>query len=1705
MKDIVGDYRERFRLQRKALRRYTALLLALAMITTLFVNWQLHSDGIAATAQYQCNQEEHTHTADCYTKVLVCGYEEGQPEDWNATFDDSASLDESIGVDAEDDGIALFSAEPEYIYVPHEHTDDCYQEVKTLTCLEEEHVHGDDCFDPEDGSLICEQFEHVHDDSCYTTDYELVCGLEDGELVEELNPAYTAVAAFEAPVAAKPVVVSPVIEAPIHYHTDDCYEEVLTCGLEEHHHTVNCLADPLADVEDESEWLAKTSTSLSGDWSADLLTVAQSQLGYTQSEKNFEVDADDGQTVRHYTRYGEWYGNPYGEWDVMFLSYCLNYAGIPQSAIPQRAGVLALRSDLRGAGYLMDPQSIPAAQQDAIALCDEGLPEEESFADADADDLGFADSASSFCSIQPGDIVFYNTMVTETVAVDDTPAVVEDDSPDADIALLSLDPVETEPQTEQRTVTYETVGIVSDVDEDAGTLSVISGNVDGKVDSVQVNISQLTGLISLAAVQEEESFRAAEDPVELYTMTPGGTITGVTVTVNKKDVTGTPFDMTAGDTLTLDYSYSIPAGTIKKNGNHTLTYHLPDGIYLSTPVTDRAILQNDKPVGTLSVTKDGEVTLVFNDSFDVSQPFDGTFGFEAKVTTDTIGDGGKIEFPGGTVITVYDKTNLSLSKKANGFEEKNGKVYAKYTVTVSSKNGWKDSITIHDELDNSNAASGLNGKYVSDSFVLKGPDGELKKYNLTIDGAGSSFEIKDLPELAAGQKYTLTYEVEITNKSTDGSGKFYNTAWVQEDDKHETPATHSKYIEKSSQYDSEDGYIYWTVTVYNPDGGDLNNTTLTDTIQTNGATIVGDITVTAKSKTSDTGTLFDTVSSANGANTFTYTFSKTAIDKLYTFTYKTTVPEGQTSVENHAEVKRGDDTYSADDTCKVTKRDWSFTKTAPDSLTETGTDDLYTGKWSVSTPVPAEWNSYTFTDTIKKPQTGDHYGIADELDKEIRKNLRFTCTDNTVLTATEANIDVQITYYTSEGAKSGTEITLPNSTAHVQSFKIKLTNNYSGEPPIKSLSIDGYHTYINVSGISEGDAVDFINKAGGKDAKYTYTKTKPTPTLSKGVSTSDLGSKKIGNYDDSLTTDYNREKDNYIYYQLTLKVEDWASFSANSSVTVTDTPDSRVVPDNTNNKSFYAVFKTGDTKVTQKLSNYNLSDNFSWSVDDGKITFSLANLKNLSAEDAANVQAILIRYRVRVNDSAWTDDPNKETETYTNAAAWGENTAHADATFTAPVLNKTGTKNDGHGDRRASYSIVINPAAKKLSTTGTVTMTDTMTVNTAGITAHLDRSTVKLYSYPKQDGDTPLPDNYYGLSLRSYTDKNNKNVYEMTLTFPDEQAFVLEYDYVTDASNDKVTLENTAHIDGYEDSKKETKLDAVNGWGGITQNLLTLYKVDSANQNLGLPGAVFTLYKFDSTTGKWDNGTELPKTGEDGSLGLYVGEKNNVTINTSTLYKLKETDPPSGYRKSDKEYFFIWTDNDSQTAEDAYKKAVGNNTISVPAQTEVSIYKYHTSPELYVPNERSQLTIQKFWRDQDGKMITNSSDIPVDSITVNLYRYQTGHTKAERDTSFAQTITLNKDNNWTAVYSDVTNGYSYYIEEPENSKYTATYSESNTLGVTGGGLLTVTNKLTPAGGYELPSTGGAGTTLYTAVGGTMVLAALVCGFCQKRRRERRAD
>ena len=548
MNDILKTYMERFRENRHTLRRYTAFVLALAMITTLFVNWQLHGVGISMTAQYQCGEEEHTHTADCYTKVLTCGYEEGELE--NA---DEVAAAETSQPTVEAEPMPL-SLEPQIEFVPHEHTEDCYTEVQTLTCMEEEHVHDDDCFDPEDGSLICDKFEHTHDESCYTTEYELTCGLEEGELVEQVVEP-TQSAALAAMAVAEPVALAPMVDTvePIyHHHTDACYEEVLTCPLPEHHHTVACLSDTSADLETPEEWQAANAEAvMTGNWAEDLVSVAQTQLGYEQSEKNFEIDPADGVTLRYYSRYGQSYGNPYGEWDVMFLSYCLKYAGIPQSAIPQEASVLALRSSMSDMDWLLDGEDGSAADVGDIVIYNKYVTRTvavDSSADGAADGLDdlfsmdaegengaeLEESGASALDTAPA---AEDATTLDTPDLPDIPDTANPEQPaakpvdSADTAAPSVGSPAAEPQTTTVTDTQpvETVGIVSSVDSDAGTLTVISGDVDGKVAEVTLFDADVLAVVDVAAAQYADTYGgqlptiSTSRPNRAPALTTGGT------------------------------------------------------------------------------------------------------------------------------------------------------------------------------------------------------------------------------------------------------------------------------------------------------------------------------------------------------------------------------------------------------------------------------------------------------------------------------------------------------------------------------------------------------------------------------------------------------------------------------------------------------------------------------------------------------------------------------------------------------------------------------------------------------------------------------------------------------------------------------------------------------------------------------------------------------------------------------------------------------------------------------------------------------------------------------------------------------------------------------------------------------------------------------------------------------------------------------
>ncbi|MCD8341880.1 MAG: leucine-rich repeat protein [Clostridiales bacterium] len=216
----------------------------------------------------------------------------------------------------------------------HTHSEDCYEQVLTCGLEESEgHTHTDACYETET-TLVCgleESEEHTHDDSCYETEQVLVCGEEESEG---------------------------------HTHTDDCYEEQLVCGLEEHTHTVECLTDETADVETSDDWEATLPADLTGVWAEDVVSVAESQLGYTESTANFTLD-EDGTTRRGYTRYGAWAGNKYGAWDAMFASFCLYYAGISQDEFPEATGAYSWVATLKEKG-LYEGSDYTAAAGDLV-------------------------------------------------------------------------------------------------------------------------------------------------------------------------------------------------------------------------------------------------------------------------------------------------------------------------------------------------------------------------------------------------------------------------------------------------------------------------------------------------------------------------------------------------------------------------------------------------------------------------------------------------------------------------------------------------------------------------------------------------------------------------------------------------------------------------------------------------------------------------------------------------------------------------------------------------------------------------------------------------------------------------------------------------------------------------------------------------------------------------------------------------------------------------------------------------------------------------------------------------------------------------------------------------------------------------------------------------------------------------------------------
>lgn len=1726
MKDIINGLIERFRRQHVQARRYVALMLVLALLTTLFVNWQLHGVGISMTADYHCGYEEHQHTAACYEKVLTCGYEEGEPETPVTSSDSSADPVSAYSAAEPEEPEEPVQTEPETIWVPHEHTDACYEEHRVLTCYQEEHEHTDDCFD-EYGALICGEFEHIHDDSCYTTEYELVCGLDEGELVEEPNPAYQEMPASRPVVdlPTEPVETTP--EEPVlHHHTDACYTEELVCTIPEHHHTVECLADTQADVETAEEWQAAANVALNGNWAEDLLTVAKSQLDYQQSDKNFKLDVEDQQVLRGYSRYGAWYGNPYGAWDVMFLSYCLHFAGVPQTVVPQRAGVMALHSDLRGSQWLTD-----------------------------------ADGSTA----RPGDIVIYNTLTTEQVAVDESSygiALLDlDEDPDTAAQLTA-----SEPQVDTRTVTTETVGVVSAVDPDAGTLTVISGNVDGKVAEVPAAMSDVTSVISVTGAYAAETTAAApEDPADSqeeldgsYALLEdedgfGATVdwvgdadpygiallaagddhdlnTWITDVNYEKTTDGKTWTSIGAGSVTVDsgtrvrvnLKYTVNAGVLTPTHN-TLTYQLPKGLPMPDVTTGNIVDESDKDeagnakvVGSFTVDTDGTVTLTFTDEKFIGTDekggltFTGTFKAAVTASADNFEDKKEFTFKDDCTLTIEPKkADIKISKgssdRDSAFDNhpENGTFINHYMVTVGTTSGTKDPVILTDTLNTNRNGENRSdylkgGQYLESSFELYKVDASGAKtkimpvpvYQWTTDSHGyPQVILGPLDPLEIGEKYIWYYDVQRNyadfDKMPNGVAIINNTAKA-EAGRNVKDAADAWYtcktsrIEKKGEYDPKTGRIQWTITVKVPHSflGSylLQGCKITDDLP-DGVKIVGDVKV---------GN--DTISAENFLQNG-YTIPENYSGTELKITFRTTTPIGGGDVTNTATASKDGKTFTASDTVPLKQGDWSLSK----SIATRGE----TPTWNLSATNKAGEAEFTLWDVLDDAENDQgeekkdtHYAIAKELDDAIKANLTLTMHDNTKLTYAQAvavGNTIEMTYYADRDGT--TRVNAGDSSIRVRSFSIHVKAG-DDQNPVRSISVTGIPTHEERDDVPTGEVWTYKNTihidgvSGNDSAEDTYRSYKK---FEKGVAATSSGDE-TGYLTGSNSFELSDLSGNNLHYQLVLQT----SADDRDEITVTDT-----LPENVG-------FKVDNVKIALDEGDFvKISDkNVDWATAEydkttRKLTIKISNYNKSEQEE----HRIRIQYKVSVSDDPSWKNPSVGKLIYTNTATWGELTETTTTTVTRDVeqVKKTGWQDPGN-DRKLHYQVVINPAGEDLSAGQTraekIELWDNIST-TNGAIATGDVNSVKLYFYDYDEtvGVTTgkeVPRNMYRILE---ADKNGW----LHMEIPNMAALILVYDCnVKDGSAAaSYQVSNTVTLSNGSKSSDSGITYQVKADATATTAQFVLRKKDSYS-GVSLKGAEFTIYQYDKAIEGWTkwagNGTGTLTTDENGQASLAVLDSETAScLKPDVLYKLVETKAPTDYQLDATPHYLLFRKNASaENEQQAFAKATGQadgtTTLTVDGETvdlnrNVQVGSDAGTTTAEYSNVYSNLTVSKLWLDQDTKKPVEPA---VDSIHIKVWQY-TDNDKdrtlfAEADLT-APAWTWSESGDKLPLTDKNGNAYHYLVEETTTGNWNV-YIDNNGVQT---GNITVQNYVYT--GYELPSTGGMGTAPFGVLGGALAAAA----------------
>lgn len=1202
--------------------------------------------------------------------------------------------------------------------------------------------------------------------------------------------------------------------------------------------------------------------------------------------------------------------------------------------------------------------------------------------------------------------------------------------------------------------------------------TTVTNQMDEQVVEEVKNNAPATSVVNSAAVAPETPVTVSDNDTAIQPKAEESTDFGQYITSadvskiqNGSWVSSETFE--DGDQVKVHINYNLPANIVTTDKDK-ISYQLPNGIKPLKEETGLVYASNGKAVGTYLITTEGKITIDFNADFATGEPFSGYIEFQGTVSADGADDDGSVKFDGdGGEITVKpskEQYDLNMSKQAS----LNNDGTVSYTVKASTKNGTEGTIKIEDKFVDWDSA---RAEYNADSFkvIKKDKDGNSTPMTATPSINGESFTINDLPKLEAGESYEITYTAKATPSNKDGSGSLTNSVKGTSGNTSKETSTSitisNSMISKYGGYDQNTGKMNWSITI-NPDKKDIGGYVFNDTID-NSLEIPTPITV----KGSDGFTF--TIDS------LPYTFPQGS-NETYTIEYQTDAPSTDTTVTNKGTIGKDGTTYESSYGVGVKHRDWDITKSSTgNTVSEDG--KTITNTWQAYMKLPdKEITSVTYSDVIKngtstgdKEFNGEHYAVLSQLKEEINNNIELK--DANGKSIFKNDLEITIKFYSDENKNN--EVTYDD--AHVKAFEVTVKKKDDSEFVGQSLNISSYHTTADLKDVKEGIDYYFVNKGTVQDkeseSKVTYNK--PKKFVKQGFGKIDGGT--YDKYSSSkVSTDY-ISRDGKLYYRIIFTPD------SNEQISVTDTlpkgtklfkKGERADYTNSSYKSNpadrgspEAIYHFGDNAEWYCDGDANFTDirnYFKYSYDEttNKITFTFTTGYNQADGDYNTGKrdhpngAIAIYYAVDITSDEFWKDLKNENKEYTNTLDYEGKSQEQHTEVERETQNVTKTAKQIENTTKVEYSVIINPAAKDLNPkSDKVTLTDKLEYYDNNISPYLVLSSLKLYEYDADKVDHKgklIDESRYQVQIDDTTHK-------LTVTLPDELACVLGYQYDFDVGQAAhPTIKNNVSLEGEFSSSIDTNIDISQSSAGVIRGKMTIYKVDSKDYSKKLPNAKFKLWEFDKDTKDWKavtkGSTYVFETNEYGEI-VFSGSSEDKFLVANTLYKLEETEAPSGYDKDENpHYFVIYQADQNKTKQDAQTALTEQGIPNVNLYNDVSYIPNNKEVSLYVPNDSNSISVKKVWVDQENKGTTPGAS----NVKLQLYRVTkkkktysvTLHFKNDEWNSFTKTVQAaqNKslhieDLNWSISENFVKSNFE--VTKNGNNFGTVTCSKEGTTGI----------------------------------------------------------